>query len=163
MSVILRAFETADATAVNAVAVAAFKQYQEHYSDWPALSKSLGNMAALADQGELIVAETEGIVIGAVAYIGPNKPKSAFFEQEWPIMRMLVVSPSARGLGVGRLLAQDCIRRAARDNANVFALHTTPIMEVALSMYKRMGFTFYREAPQILGVPYGVYLKALGV
>ena len=161
MPVALRAFEPADAAAVNAVALAAFEQYRGHYADWPAFSKNLAHTSALADQGELIVAEAEGQVIGAVTYIGPGKPKNACFEPEWPIMRMLVVSPAARGRGVGRLLVQECIGRARRDQAQVFALHTTPIMEVALSMYQRMGFAFHREAPQILGVPYGVYLKAL--
>jgi ribosomal protein S18 acetylase RimI-like enzyme len=161
MSVVLRAFKPEDSSAVNGVAVAAFEQYAAHYSDWPALSRSLANTASLADHGELIVAEAEGQVIGTVAYIGPAKPKNAFFEQAWPIMRMLVVSPGARGRGVGRLLAQECIDRALKDDAPVFALHTTPLMEVALSMYTKMGFTFYREAPAILGVPYGVYLKAL--
>lgn len=163
MPVILRAFEPTDTAAVNALAVAAFSQYQARYADWPAFSKNLANTAALADHSEFIVAETEGQILGAVAYVGPNKPKSAFFEQEWPIMRMLVVSPVARGRGVGRMLAQECIGRARRDKAEVFALHTTPMMEVALGMYQRMGFTFHREAPMIQGVPYGVYLKALDV
>ena len=162
MFVTVRDFRPTDAPAVNAVAVAAFEQYAAHYSDWPSLSKNLANTAALADHGELIVAEAEGQVIGAVAYIAAAMPKSSFFEQHWPIMRMLVVSPSARGQGVGRLLAKECINRAIRDKAEVFALHTTSIMQVALSMYERMGFTFLREAPAILGVSYGIYIKRLG-
>jgi ribosomal protein S18 acetylase RimI-like enzyme len=157
----VRDFHPSDAQAVNAVAVAAFEQYAEYYSDWPAFSKNLANTSALADQGELIVAEAEGLIVGVVAYISAFKPKSPFFEQHWPIMRMLVVSPSARGHGVGRVLAEECISRAIRDKAEVFALHTTSIMQVALSMYERMGFTFLREAPAILGVPYGIYTKRL--
>ena len=35
-------------------------------------------------------------------------------------------------------------------------------MTVALPMYLRMGFARVREAPDILGVPYAVYVKALG-
>ena len=163
MSAVIREFRSKDASAVNAVAVAAFAQYAEHYSDWAAFSKNLSNTAALADHGELVVAESKGQVVGAVAYIGPTRPKSSFFEQGWPIMRMLVVSPSARGQGVGRMLAENCINRALRDDAEVFALHSTPIMQVAISMYKRMGFAYLREAPAILGVPYGIYIKRLGV
>jgi ribosomal protein S18 acetylase RimI-like enzyme len=97
----------------------------------------------------------------AVAYIGPNKPKSSFFDPEWPIMRMLVVSPLARRGGVGRALAQECIDRARRDDASVFALHTASIMKVAQAMYERMGFVFLREAPEIFGVPYAIYIKRL--
>lgn len=161
MSVSLRACEPADAAAVNAVAVRAFEQYAQHYTDWPAFSKNLAHTAALASQAELIVAESLGQILGAVAYIGPSKPKNAFFDQQWAIMRMLVVDPAARGQGVGRMLAEYCIDRAVQDKAEVFALHTTPIMQVALGMYERMGFFFVREAPAIFGVPYGIYVKRL--
>jgi len=161
MAAHLRAFAPADTDAVNALAVAAYGQYREHYADWPAFAKNLANAAALADQGEFIVAEADGEIVGAVVYIAPDRAKQAFFDAHWPIMRILAVSPAARGRGVGRLLVQACIARALRDGATVFALHTTPIMEVALAMYQRMGFAFVREAPAISGVPYGVYLKTL--
>ena len=161
MPVQLRAFEPADTLAVNALAVAAYEQYRAHYADWPAFAKNLANAAALADQGEFIVAEAEGQIIGAVVYIAPNRPKQTFFDADWPIMRMLAVSPAVRGQGVGRLLVRACLDRARRDGARVFALHTTAIMDVALAMYQRMGFAFVREAPAISGVPYGVYLKTL--
>jgi hypothetical protein len=36
-----------------------------------------GNMSTLADAGEIIV--------GAVAYIGPDAPKAEFFRPEWQI------------------------------------------------------------------------------
>ena len=75
---------------------------------------------------------------------------------------MLVVDPAARGQGIGRQLTEECLRRAERDQASVIALHTTPIMTVALPMYQRMGFARVRDAPDILGVPYAVYVKALG-
>jgi hypothetical protein len=43
----------------------------------------------------------------------------------------------------------------------MIALHTSPIMTVALSMYLRMGFARLRDAPRYLGVDYAVYAKAL--
>ncbi|MGE5386704.1 MAG: GNAT family N-acetyltransferase [Betaproteobacteria bacterium] len=159
----LRDFSAHDTAEVNALAVSAFAQYREDYADWPAFRTRIADMAALADAGELIVAEDDaGSLVGAVAYIGPHQPKSDIFAPEWPIMRMLVVSPAARGLGVGRALALECLARAERDQAAVFALHTSEIMAVALPMYRRMGFNFLREAPAIHGVPYGIYIKVLG-
>jgi ribosomal protein S18 acetylase RimI-like enzyme len=71
------------------------------------------------------------------------------------------VTPKARGFGIGHRLAEECIRRAQRDEAPLLALHTTPIMQVALPMYERMGFRFHGEAPTIFGVPYGIYIKHL--
>jgi ribosomal protein S18 acetylase RimI-like enzyme len=120
-------------------------------------------MSTLADKGEIIVAEDAGEVAGAVAYFAPNSgPRPNFFAPEWPIIRMLVVDPAARGQGIGRRLTDECIARAGRDGAAEIALHTSPAMEVALAMYLRMGFRLEREVPDRFGVPYAVYLKALG-
>ena len=66
---------------------------------------------------------------------------------------MLVVDPAARGRGLGRLLTEECIRRARRDGAGAIALHTSPIMQVALAMYLRLGFVLLRDAPPVFGVP----------
>lgn len=162
MQYCVREFAESDTEAVNAVALAAFEQYRGAYTDWPTFSKNIGSMASLGQDGEIIVAASEQGIIGAVAYIGPHKPKSAIFDPNWPIMRMLVVIPSARGFGVGRALAEECIARAMRDQAPLFALHTSSIMQVALPMYEHMGFAFLREAPPIFGVPYGIYVKQLG-
>jgi ribosomal protein S18 acetylase RimI-like enzyme len=161
MVVQLRRYTPTDRDAANALALAAFAQYSHAYNDWDAFSRNIGNMAALSESGEIVIAEAEGKIVGSVAYIGPNKPKAAFFNPEWAVMRMLVVHPSYRGLGVGRRLADECISFAVRDQADVFALHTTKIMSVALAMYERMGFTFLQEAPAIYGVPYGIYMKLL--
>lgn len=158
----LRSFIAADAEAVNGVVLAAFSQFQAAYSDWAAFSGNLGQMVAQANTSEIIVAELEGAIVGAVAYVGPGKPKRAFFAPEWPIIRMLVVKPEHRGLGIGKALSEECIARARRDGANVVALHTSPLMNVALPMYERMGFRLEREIEPIYGVPYGVYLKHLG-
>ncbi len=154
-------FAPADALAVDALGIAAFEQFSTMYEDWPGFRAKIAAMSSLAAAGEIIVARDGEHVIGAVAYIGPHKPKSSFFPPEWAIMRMLVVSPSARGRGAGRALAEACIQRAQRDGARVIGLHTSPIMAVALPMYLRMGFQLEREAPPIHGVPYGIYAMAL--
>lgn len=118
-------------------------------------------MAAIAGLAELIVATLEGKVVGAVGYVGPGIEKQEWFEREWPVIRMLVVDPEHRGLGIGRALTEECIVRARRDGANLIALHTSPIMRVALPLYERMGFTFLRPAPTRYDIPYGIYVKRL--
>ncbi|MCK1394640.1 GNAT family N-acetyltransferase [Bradyrhizobium sp. 1] len=158
----LRDYREEDAEPIVRVALAAFAEFEPHYSDWPLFTTHVAKMPELSTTGEIIVAEDGGQIVGAVAYVGPQAPKPAFFEPAWPIIRMLVVDPSARGKGIGRQLTEECLRRAERDQSAMIALHTTPIMTVALPMYLRMGFVRVREAPDILGVPYGVYVKALG-
>jgi GNAT superfamily N-acetyltransferase len=157
----IRDFAPADAAQIDALAVAAFEQFQDAYTDWPVFRARIAAMSALAATGEIIVAEEDGRIVGAVAYIGPGKPKSDMFLPEWPIMRMLVVAPDMQGHGIGRALAQECILRARRDGAPQFALHTSELMQVALPMYLRMGFTHWSDAPAIHGVKYAIYVKDL--
>jgi ribosomal protein S18 acetylase RimI-like enzyme len=157
----LRDFRAADAAHVNRLALAAFEQFKAHYSDWPAMAASLGRTALLAENGEIIVAGHDDKIIGAVSYVAPGRPKPSCFDPAWPIIRMLVVDPAHRGAGVGRALTEECIKRARRDRAPVIALHTSPFMAVALSIYVRMGFELLRDGPLVFGAPTAVYLMRL--
>ena len=157
----LREFREADAHEINRLAVRAFQEYSGNYSDWPAMLAAYERMSDFAKTGEIVVAEASGNIIGAVAYIPPQAAKPRYFDRAWPVIRSLVVDPGSRGLGVGRALTQQCIDRAIRDKSPVIALHTSPIMTVALPMYLRMGFEWHRDAPAVFGVPYAVYLKRL--
>jgi GNAT superfamily N-acetyltransferase len=157
----LRDYEHADAENLNRIAVAAFDQFRDHYGDWPAMLAGLSKTSDLSASGEVIIAKLQDTFAGAVAYFGPNSQKAAFFDQRWPIIRMLVVDPAFRGKGIGRALSDACIARAKRDGSPIIALHTSPIMSVALPMYLRMGFVKAYDAPPIFGVAYAVYTKAL--
>jgi GNAT superfamily N-acetyltransferase len=160
-STVLREFCEADAQEINRLAVTAFEEFGCHYSDWPALAAFYGKMSDLAKSGEIVVAEIAANIVGAVAYIPPHRGKAAYFDQAWPVIRSLVVDPKSRGVGVGRALTQECIKRARRDRSPVIALHTSAILKAALAMYLRMGFEWHHDAPAVYGVPYAVYLKKL--
>lgn len=156
---VIREYQQSDSVQVNALAQLAFEQFKDSYHDWPAFKEKIGKMSVLAHDGEIIIAEVRSQIVGAVAYIGPGAPKAEFFRPEWAIMRMLVVAPNFRGHGIGRALAQECLHRAKRDGASIFALHTSELMHVALPMYQRMGFKWKSAAPIIHGVKYDVYTK----
>jgi len=157
----IRDYQGSDADNLNRVAIAAFSQFREHYQDWPAMLARLSRTSDLSASGEVIIAELQHAFAGAVAYFGPDRPKAPFFDQRWPIIRMLVVDPAFRGNGIGRALTDECIARARRDGSPIIALHTSPIMTVALPMYLRMGFVKAHDAPPIFGAAYAVYTKAL--
>jgi len=157
----IRDYQGSDADNLNRVAIAAFSQFREHYQDWPAMLASLSKTSDLSASGEVIIAKLQHAFAGAVAYFGPDRPKAPFFDQRWPIIRMLVVDPAFRGNGIGRALTDECIARARRDGSPIIALHTSPIMTVALPMYLRMGFVKAHDAPPIFGAAYAVYTKAL--
>jgi GNAT superfamily N-acetyltransferase len=157
----IRDYEGSDADNLNRTAVAAFDQFRDRYQDWPAMLAGLSKTSDLSASGEVIIAELQDAFAGAVAYFGPDRPKAPFFDQSWPVIRMLVVDPAFRGKGIGHALTNECIARAKRDGSPLIALHTSPIMTVALPMYLKMGFIKAHDAPPIFGVAYAVYTKAL--
>ncbi|MEM8863515.1 MAG: GNAT family N-acetyltransferase [Chloroflexota bacterium] len=157
---LLRDYQPEYADQVNSIAIKAFQQFEGSYSDWDDFIQGVGNMSKLSRSGEIIVAELDGEIVGAVCYIGPNIKKS-YFPTESPCIRMLVVDPDARGMGIGRALTQECIDRAKRDQAPHIGLHTSPVMNVALPLYLRMGFKKDADIEPIRGVPYATYYKDL--
>jgi len=161
VTVAVRTARPDDAAAIDQVALSAFAQYRDQYSDWEVFSRGVGAMSQLAANADLIVAERGGRIVGAVAYVGPDQPKLDIFEPHWPAIRMLVVDPAARGDGIGRRLTEACADRARADSAALIALHTSPIQSVALALYLRMGFRELRPIAPIFGVPYSIYLLSL--
>lgn len=161
MSIVLRDYVQEDAAGVDALAVLAFSQYSGDFNDWRTMKARLGATSKLAGVSQIIIAEEDGKIVGAVGYLPPHSPKLEFFKPEWPLIRSLVVDPAARGRGIGRMLAEECVARARRDGAAEIALHTSPIMKIALPMYIRMGFVRYAAAPPLFGVPYDIYVKPL--
>jgi GNAT superfamily N-acetyltransferase len=126
---------------------------------WAPLIARIGAAAAgIARTGEWLVAATEAELLGAVAYVPAGRSDPSAFPRDWPVMRMLVVRPSARGRGVGKALAVACVQRARADGASCIGLHTSPIMTVALPMYLRMGFVRDGDLPAIAGAPYARYV-----
>ena len=160
-AIVLREFREDDAQEINRLAVTAFEEFSGNYSDWQAVAAFVGKMSDLTKSGEIVIAEIAGNIVGAVAYIPPHRRKESNFDQAWPVIRSLIVDPKSRGLGVGRALTQECIKRARRDKSSVIALHTSAILKVAFAMYLRKGFEWHHDAPAVYGVPYAVYLKKL--
>jgi hypothetical protein len=96
----IRDYEASDADKLNRTAIAAFGQFRDHYQDWPAMLAGLSKTSDLSASGEVIIAEFQHAFAGAVVYFGPDRPKAPFFDQSWPIIRMLVVDPAFRGKGI---------------------------------------------------------------
>jgi GNAT superfamily N-acetyltransferase len=157
---LVRACAEADREAVNTVARAAFAQYAKDYADWPSFIEGIGRMAELAANADLLVAEQDGDIVGAVAHVAPGKPRAAFFPDEWSVIRMLVVDPARRGQGAGRVLVAGCLRLARETGAPFVGLHTSPVMASALRMYEAIGFVRDRDLAPIRGVPYERYVLA---
>jgi predicted N-acetyltransferase YhbS len=109
---------------------------------WEALRDVLRNVLDAEDAAERIVAERGGALVGSVM-LYPAAVQSyggALTDSAWPELRLLAVSPVARGQGVGAALVEECLRRARRSGASTLGLHTSESMRAAMHMYERMGF-----------------------
>jgi DNA-binding MarR family transcriptional regulator/N-acetylglutamate synthase-like GNAT family acetyltransferase len=78
------------------------------------------------------IAEREGDRIGCVFLVGQSRRVAQ--------LRLLFVEPSARGLGVGSQLVDECIRFARAARYGRIVLWTQSILTSARSIYARKGF-----------------------
>jgi len=153
----IRPYSKEDKEKINNVAVEAFQQFREKYSDWQSLLTSVGNMSSLEDNSNIIVAEIHNEIVGAVALVYPGKDKNKNIDPTWATIRLLVVSTQHRSKGIGKLLTNECIKTAKDLGVKTIGLYTSPIMNIALTMYLNMGFKKVRNIGEIFGVKYAVY------
>lgn len=116
-------------------------------SDQPNYYKMLANVGELTKKPatELLVAVSpENNIAGAVVYFSDMQYYGsggiATKEQNSSGFRLLAVSDTARGQGIGKLLTNECIRRAKDKELSQMIIHTTMAMQTAWKMYEKIGF-----------------------
>lgn len=148
-TIVLRDARPDETDAVFRTTIAAYLQYANYMPAeiWQEYRDDILENVRDAGNGDHIVAELEGKIAGSVLLKNPAPPNNA------PEMRLLAVAPDARGLGIGRKLTEECIRRARGQGYPSLTLHTHKLMAAAMQMYERMGFV---RAPELdFGLPEG--------
>ena len=116
-------------------------------SEQPDYYKMLANVGELTNKPEtelLVAVSSTGKIVGSVVYFGDMKyygsGGTATREQNASGFRLLAVDPLTRGQGIGKLLTNECIRKAKAKKLYQVIIHTTMAMQTAWKMYEGLGF-----------------------
>ncbi|PSL52604.1 MarR family transcriptional regulator with acetyltransferase activity [Saccharothrix carnea] len=94
------------------------------------------------DRESAWIAEVDGEPVGSIFCVRVDDRTAK--------LRMLLVEPAARGLGIGARLVDECVRFARRAGYERMVLWTVAGLEASRHLYEKVGFTIGKSDPERL-------------
>ncbi len=117
---------------------------EEEQPNYYKMLANIGEFTTKPDTELLVAVSDDHKILGGVVYFGDMKHYgsggTATAEQNSAGFRLLAVDPSTRGLGIGKLLTNECIRKAREGKLSQVIIHSTMAMQTAWKMYENLGF-----------------------
>jgi putative acetyltransferase len=151
----IRRARPADASSISSVLREAFIEYRPLYTEggFAATTPSDAQIINRMKEGPVWVALLDNTIVGTSAAI--RKADSLH-------IRGMAAHPSARGVGIGRLLLRTIEEFALSNGCHRLSLSTTPFLTPAIRLYEGFGFRRTSEGPHdLLGTPLFTMVKTL--
>jgi len=138
--VVIRALRDEDVPAVSALCLAAYAT-AGHFDANDAYAASVRDVAGRRGHGDLLIAEEDGVIVGAVMLCSSDSEYAEVSRADEMEFRFLAVDPQRWGQGIGERLVMACEEQAHACGIPAMTICVIDINAAAHRFYERLGYS----------------------